>query len=86
MVGMANEDGAELAPMYDEESSPVPAYDSYKEEEGSTHIDDNSGQLDAVGQRPLAPYDLEDRLLVTGDQVTQVLTRTDGAHRFWDKK
>ena len=79
---MVDEDGVELSPMYDEEPSLVPAYDSYEEEEGSILIDDNSGQLDVVGKRPLAPYDLEDRLLVTKDQVTQVLTRTDGAHRF----
>jgi hypothetical protein len=51
--------------MYEEEPSPVPAYDSYYEDEGSTLTDDNSGQLDAVGKRPLALYDLEDRLLVT---------------------
>jgi hypothetical protein len=81
-VGIANEDGAKLAPMYDEESYRVPTYDSYEEEEGSTLIDDNSGQLDAVGKRPLTPYDLEVRLLVTRDQLTQVLTRTDGAHKF----
>jgi hypothetical protein len=35
-----------------------------------------------VGQRPLALRDLEDRLLVIEDRITQVLTRTDGARRF----
>jgi hypothetical protein len=81
-VGIVGEDGAELAPMYEEEPSPVPAYDFYYEDEGSTLTDDNSGQLDMVGKRPLTLYDLEDLLLVTEDQVTQVLTRIDGACRF----
>jgi hypothetical protein len=56
--------------MYEEEPYPVPAYDSYYEDEGSTLTYDNSGQLDVVGQRPFTLYDLEDRLLVTEDQVT----------------
>jgi hypothetical protein len=66
-VRMDDEDGAELAPMYDEESSPITTYDSYKEEEGDTLIYGNSFQLDVLGKRPLTPYDLEDRMLVTGD-------------------
>jgi hypothetical protein len=37
-----------------------------------------------VGQRPLALHDLEDRLLVTEDQITQVLTKIDGARRFFE--
>jgi hypothetical protein len=45
-------------------------------------IDDRSDHLDVVGQRLLAWRDLEDRLLVTKDQITQVLTRTDGTHRL----
>jgi hypothetical protein len=51
-------------------------------DEGNILTDDNSDHLDVVGQRLLAWHDLEDRLLVTEDQITQVLTRTDGAHRF----
>ena len=52
------------------------------DDEESTLIDDGPDHLDGVGQRPLALRDLEDRLLVTEDRITQVLTRTDGAHRF----
>jgi hypothetical protein len=81
-VGIAGEDGVEVAPMYEEETYPVLAYDFYYEDEGSTLTDDISCQLEAVGKRPFTLYDLEDRLLVTEDQVTQVLTRTDGACRF----
>jgi hypothetical protein len=33
-------------------------------------------------QRSLALEDLEDRLLVTEEQIVQVLTRADGVHRF----
>jgi hypothetical protein len=42
-VGIAGEDGVELALMYDEEPSPDPSYDSYYEDEGSTLTDDSSG-------------------------------------------
>jgi hypothetical protein len=81
-VGIAGEDGVEVAPMYEEETYPVLAYDFYYEDEGSTLTYDISCQLEATGKRPFTLYNLEDRLLVTEDQVTQVLTRTDGARRF----
>jgi hypothetical protein len=48
-VRMDDEDGAEFTPMYDEESSPITVYDSYKEEEGDTVIYGNSFQLDVLG-------------------------------------
>ena len=87
-VGIAGEDGVEVEPMYEEETYPVLAYDFYYEDEGSTLTYDISCQLEATGKRPFTLYNLEDRLLVTEDQVTQVLTRTDGARRlikdiFW---
>jgi hypothetical protein len=50
------------------------------DDEESTLTDDGPDHMD--GYRPLALRDLEDRLLVTEDQITQVLTRTDGARRF----
>jgi hypothetical protein len=52
------------------------------DDEESTLTDDGPDHLDAVGQRPLALRDLEDRLLVTEDRITQVLTKSDGARRF----
>jgi len=81
-VGIVGEDGVEVEPMYEEETYPVLAYDFYYEDEGSTLTYDISCQLEATGKRPFTLYNLEDRLLVTEDQVTQVLTRTDGARRF----
>ena len=68
--------------MYEEETYLFLAYDFYYEDEGSTLTYDISCQLEATGKRPFTLYNLEDRLLVTEDQVTQVLTRTDGARRF----
>jgi hypothetical protein len=38
--------------------------------------------LDEIEQNPLALCDLEDQLLVIEEQIVQVLTREDGAHRF----
>jgi hypothetical protein len=52
------------------------------DEEERTLTDDGPDHLDAIGQRPLALRDLEDRLLLTEDRITQVLTRTDGACKF----
>jgi hypothetical protein len=52
------------------------------DDEESTLTYDSPDHLDVVGQRLLALRNLEDRLLVTEDQITQVLTRTDGARRF----
>jgi hypothetical protein len=50
------------------------------DDEESILIDDGPNHMD--GCRPLALRDLEDRLLVTEDRITRVLTRTDGARRF----
>jgi hypothetical protein len=43
---------------------------------------DNPYHLDEIEQSPLALRHLEDQLLVTEEQIVQVLTRADGAHRF----
>jgi hypothetical protein len=51
-------------------------------DEGKILTDNNSNHSNVVGQRLLEWHDLEDCLLVTEDQITWVLTRTDGAHRF----
>jgi hypothetical protein len=81
-VGIVGEDGVGVEPMYEEETYPVLAYDFYYGDEGSTITDDISCQLEEIGQRPFTLYNLEDRLLVTEDQVTHVLTRTDGSRRL----
>jgi hypothetical protein len=51
-------------------------------DEGNILTDDSSDLLDVVGHKLLVWRDLEDHLLVTEDHITQVLTRTNGAHRF----
>jgi hypothetical protein len=56
-----------------------PSASSDDEEEENTLTDDGPDHLDVVGQRPLAVRELEDRLFVTEDRITHVLTRTDGA-------
>jgi hypothetical protein len=53
-------------------------------DEGNILTDDNPDHLDAVGQRLLVWRDLEDHLLMTENQITQVLTRINGAHRFFE--
>jgi hypothetical protein len=68
--------------MHESHHSMVSPSASSDDDEESTLTDDGPDHLDVVGQRPLALRDLEDRLLVTEDRITQVLTRTDGARRF----
>ena len=51
-------------------------------DEGKILTNNNSNHSNVVGQRLLEWHDLEDCLLVTEDQITSVLTRIDGAHRF----
>jgi hypothetical protein len=52
------------------------------DDDESTLTDDGPSHLDAIGQRLLTLRDLEDRLLVIEDRITQVLTKTNGARRF----
>jgi hypothetical protein len=66
-----------IAPMHDEDSTPYFIYD----------VDDDEDVIvprhhDEIEQRLLALQDLENRLLVTEEQIMQVLTREDGAHKF----
>jgi hypothetical protein len=42
----------------------------------------NPYHLDEIEKIPLALHDLEDKLLVTEENIVHVLTSADGAHRF----
>ena len=43
---------------------------------------DNPYHLDKIKWSPLVLRDLEDQLLFTEEQIVQVLTRENGAHKF----
>jgi hypothetical protein len=66
-----------IAPMHDEDSTPYFIYDADDDEDVIVPRHD-----DEIEQRPLALQDLENRLLVTEEQIVQVLTRANGAHKF----
>jgi hypothetical protein len=57
--------------------APYPIYDAYNDKGMTLPQHD-----DEMEQRPLALQGLEDQVLVTKEQIVQVLTREDGAHRF----
>jgi hypothetical protein len=66
-----------IAPTHDEDSTPYFMYDVDDDEDVTVPRHD-----DEIEQIPLALQDLENRLLVTEEQIVQVLTREDGAHKF----
>jgi hypothetical protein len=66
-----------ITPTHDEDSTPYLIYDVDDDEDVTVPRHD-----DEIKQRPLALQDLEDRLLVKEEQIVQVLTREDGAHKF----
>jgi len=66
-----------IAPTHDEGSTPYFMYDTNDDEDVTVPRHD-----DEIEQIPLTLQDLENQLLVTEDQIVQVLTRVDGAHKF----
>jgi hypothetical protein len=51
-------------------------------DEGNILTNNNSNHSNVVGQMLLEWHDMKDRFLVTKDQITWVLTRTDGVYQF----
>jgi len=66
-----------IAPTHYEDSTPHIMYDSNDDEDVIL-----PRHHDEIKQRPLALRHLEDRLLVMGEKIVQVLTREDDAHKF----